>query len=996
MFAARYTHKRLPFLVAGFLSVLPFAIVPPAAAADEAGSNTLPVTASSVFGEPNLPEYAVDDNPKTRWASEYNVPEAWLQIDLGRKTPVRNLTILWEAAYAVDYEVLVSSDGSQWKSLFHQTAGKGGEERLENISGRGRYLRIFCHRPGPHPLYSIWEVTSADPKLSAALAGMGNRVRDAREASTRAARERLKETLGAAGCGEMVFATRPLYPDGHWYANISYFAQDVNAKTYAKGGGLFKLNAATGAVTPLVEDPEGTVRDPAVHYDGSTILFSWRRGGTDAFHLYTIQSDASNLKQITFGEYDDIEPAWLPDGGIAFVSSRCRRWVNCWLTQVAIVHRCNADGTGIVPISANLEQDNTPWPMNDGRILYTRWEYVDRSQVDYHHLWAMNPDGTGQMTHFGNMHPGGVFIDAKPVPGTDEVLFINSPGHGAKEHAGMAALVDVKRGPDELAAIHNLTENGFRDPYPVTRDVFMAARGRSIVLFDRMGVSAVLYTLPGSGEKCELHEPRPLVAHPREPVIPPRVDRAKTTGKLILSDVRAGRNMGGVAPGEVKSLLVLESLPKPINYTGGMDPLTYGGSFTLERVLGTVPVEEDGSACLEVPAGRALFFVALDAAGNSVKRMQSFLSVMPGETMSCVGCHEPRTTAGPNPGRAQLKALDREPSVIAPVAGIPEVFDYPRDIQPILDRHCVSCHDYTPHKGAASGPRAGGVILTGDHGPMYSHSYASLTARHQIADGRDLAKSNLPPRAIGAAASPLMKKIDGGHHGVKLPAQETAMVRFWIETGATYPGTYAGLGSGCIGGYHANQVTGNDADWPETKAAADVIGTRCAACHADQRSLPRTLSDENGLSFWRPDDWNDPRVLRTKHLMFNLTRPELSMILLAPLSETAGGYGLCRYQDAGGAEKPFFQDKNDPDYQKLLALCVAGKRELDAIKRFDMPGFQPPQPYIREMKRYKVLADAFDPAAPFDYYAADRAYWQSFEQSRAMQHPAYLEARQER
>jgi len=971
------------------LAVFLFAPVLVALAAPISPEISFPVSASSTFGDPNPPEFAFDGNPKTRWASAYNTPEVWLQADLGRKVRVKTLTIVWETAAALDYEVLVSDDGAKWKSLHHQTDGKGGEERLDHLSGKGRYLRILCHRTGPCGLYSIWEIRSDDQELGEALSGLRGRMRAAHEEAARLARERLRLRLNEAGVTDLVFATRPLHPDGHWYANISYYAQDANAKTYAKGGGLYKLNLPAGTVTPLVEDPEGTVRDPAVHYDGHTIVFAWRKGGTDPFHLYTIDSDGSGLAQLTFGEYDDIEPAWLPDGGIAFVSSRCRRWVNCWLTQVAIVHRCNADGSGIVPISANLEQDNTPWPMNDGRILYTRWEYVDRSQVDYHHLWAMNPDGTGQTVHFGNMHPGGVFIDAKPVPGADEVLFINSPGHGAKEHAGMVALVNVKKGPDELPAIRNLTEAGYRDPYPVTGDLFMAARGRDIRLLDRTGAETCVYSLPDSPEKLELHEPRPLLPHSREPVIPPHADRRKTTGKLILSNASTGRNMAGVAPGDIRKLLVIESLPKPINYTGGMDPLSYGGSFTLERVLGTVPVEDDGSAYLEVPAERSLFFVALDGNDNSVKRMQSFLSVMPGETLSCVGCHEPRTSAGQNPKRASLKALNRESSIITPIKDIPDVFDYPRDIQPILDKHCLSCHDYTPHTGAQFGPRAGGVTLSGDHGVMFSHSYATLTVRGQIADGRDLAKSNLPPRTIGAVASPLMKKIQGEHHGVTLSSQETAMIRYWIETGATYPGTYAALGSGCVGGYRANQVVGNDEDWPESKAAADVVGTRCAACHTEAKSIPAMLSDENGVSFWRPDAWNDLRLLRSRHLVFNLSRPELSMILLAPLSEEAGGYGICRFKDSNGNEQPFFKDKNDPDYQKLLALCNAGKRQLDQIRRFDMKGFQPPEPYIRELKRYKVLPENLEPGESFDFYAADRAYWRSFELPKASEHPAY-------
>jgi Tol biopolymer transport system component len=221
---------------------------------------------------------------------------------------------------------------------------------------------------------------------------------------------------------------------------------------------------------------------------GSAFSFPGAGAARRVSILYTIERDGTGLTQLTSGGYDDIEPAWLPDGGIVFVSSRCRRWVNCWLTQVATVHRCDADGRNIRPLSANLEHDNTPWPMPDGRVLYTRWEYVDRSQVDYHHLWTMNPDGTGQAVYFGNLHPPDLYIDAKPIPGTDEILFINSPGHGLKEHIGRVALVHARQGPDYLPALRNISGNGFRDPYPLSENAFLVARGRDLVLMDREGV----------------------------------------------------------------------------------------------------------------------------------------------------------------------------------------------------------------------------------------------------------------------------------------------------------------------------------------------------------------------------------------------------------------------------------------------------------------------------------------------------------------------------
>jgi hypothetical protein len=588
---------------------------------------------------------------------------------------------------------------------------------LPGLKVRGRYLKFDFRKPGPFPLYSIWEIELGEEKAAEALRSLRG-PKPVLGKDLKRAQAKLAKEVAAAGAPEIVFTTRDLYPDGHWYANISYFAKDDNEMTYMNGGGLYKLHVKSGKVTPLIEDARGTLRDPAVHYDGKTILFSWRKGEEKHFHLYTMQSDGSDLKQLTAGDYDDIEPAWLPDGGIVFVSTRSRRWVNCWLTQVATLHRCNADGTNMVPISANLEQDNTPWPLEDGRILFMRWEYVDRSQVDYHHLWVMNPDGASQNVFFGNMHPGGVYIDAKPIPGSTEVLMINSPGHGAKEHAGFVSIVSPGKGPDDLGSLRDIAKGQYHDPYPLNADLFLAARNGALVALTRTGESGVVFELGKEQGKRGLHEPRPLVPHTPERLIPALKPSTETTGKVIMANAHLGRNMTGVKPGDIRKLLVLESLPKPINYTGGMDPLTYGGSFTLERVLGTVPVEADGSAYFELPANRALFFVAQDAEGRTVKRMQSFTSVMPGETVSCVGCHEPRTRTAPNPGSPELAALRRAPSTIEPIAGIPEVFDFPRDIQPILDRHCLPCHDYNKHEGVADGPCAGGIILSGDHGPM--------------------------------------------------------------------------------------------------------------------------------------------------------------------------------------------------------------------------------------------------------------------------------------
>jgi len=312
------------------------------------------------------------------------------------------------------------------------------------------------------------------------------------------------------------------------------------------------------------------------------------------------------------------------------------------------------------------------------------------------------------------------------------------------------------------------------------------------------------------------------------------------------------------------------------------------------------------------------------------------------------------------------------------------------------------------------------VILSGDRGPMFSHSYYSLTVWRQLADGRDEPRSNYAPRTLGSGGSPLMKLLAGGHYDVKPTERECRIVRLWLDIGAPYPGTYAALGTGSIGGYINNEGTlNNDRDWPESRAAESVFTRRCATCH-DLRTNPiaRTLSDENGVSFWQAS-LGDRRLEFSRHIIYNLSRPEKSLALLAPLARSAGGYGRCvaakslhpperlgkegkeknsprrltrevgwaepkRVPPKDGstvppAEEGVFLSTADPDYRLLLAMCEAGKRRLEEVKRFDMPGFKPREEYIREMKRYQLLPETFDiNKDPLDYYQLDRLYWDSF------------------
>jgi hypothetical protein len=326
-----------------------------------------------------------------------------------------------------------------------------------------------------------------------------------------------------------------------------------------------------------------------------------------------------------------------------------------------------------------------------------------------------------------------------------------------------------------------------------------------------------------------------------------------------------------------------------------------------------------------------------------------------------VGCHEPRrVTPDPKPA---LLALQRPPSPIEPIAGVPEVFDYVRDVQPILDEHCTRCH--CPEK------REGGVELIGDRTPMYTVSYWAMITRGLISDGRNYV-GNQPPRAIGSSASRLLKLADGSHYDAKPAPHEQKVLRLWIESGATYPGTYAALGCGIA-----------LVQFPD-----EAIRRRCGACHRREKPKAYTGMSRGDQYQFGPreppqalvesfDDFN--LVIRLAYLKFgeagphqslcNLTRPEESLLVRAPLARAAGGLELCA--------EPVFADTTDADYQEMLGATGEAAERLEHHKRFDMPGFRPNPYYVRQMQQYRILPEPLANEQPIDAYAADRAYWES-------------------
>jgi len=802
--------------------------------------------------------------------------------------------------------------------------------------------------------------------------------------------EEKAKALASIGDSEIVFATRSRSMPEHWYANIGWrtqvktgdddrdrnFGQRVNSR---EGGRLVKYNPKTKETKVLVEDLDGAVRDPFISFDASKILFSYREGNSKFYNLYEIDADGTNFTKLPFGgDWDEFEPCYLPNGDIVFVSTRCNRMVPCWASDVAILHRYFKDEKLVRPISSNVDQDNTPWTMPDGKLMYMKWEYVQRSQMVFHHLWKKTPDGSNDMVYFGNEIPGHVFLEPKPIPNSSSILFNLNEGHGAPEHAGAVARLNDPKNPSDLSALEVISgevPTGFFAPFPIDDNYTLVSIARDIIIVDRQGhmfpnifdiPKEFLYTKSGEFNEVRLMEPRLL----RKTKVPAQIadaaDWDETDATVVLMDAAIGRNMKGVEKGDVKKLMIVEILPDPIHMTGGMDPFTLTGTFSIERALGTVNVEEDGSAHFKVPARRALSFVALDENNRAVKRMQSFVDFSPGTTTSCIGCHEQRDMAPPKT-QTILAALKRPADEIKPIEGIDSVIDYPTHIQPIWDKHCISCHNPDDH--------AASLDLSGDFGPMYILSYFHLRTHGAIIDGGN-GFGNMPPRTFGTGGSLLVDKINGNHNDVKLSDEEKRIVYAWLDMGALHASTYAAAQTGQFGPQIFNYIIAPDEKWEEREEYVKVLESSCYECHKpnDRKMfLPTIISGEKEPKESPPWVWvhthpkGDLRNKLSHFVVFNLTRPEKSTILTTPLAKEAGG------KAQSGAHKVIFKDKNDSRYLTILDYLQRAKDHLyNENPHYSMPNYKHSYAYTYYLKKYGIIKDENDQRHPF---ILDRIYW---------------------
>ncbi len=708
-------------------------------------------------------------------------------------------------------------------------------------------------------------------------------------------------------------------------------------------------------VRTLFSDPQGCIYDMNVSYDARTLYFSFRKEGEKYWHLWRIGADGAGLKQLTDGPYYDISPLELPDGDILFVSTRRGGYTVCQPGPASNLHRMRPDGTAIRCLSMNTLSDFSPQMLPDGRVLFTRWEYIDRDLTFRQSLWTQNPDGTGYQLYFGNtIRDVGTFWQARPLPGyIDRAVATFAPHHGWPH--GAIGLIDLRyglegpRGQGFSWITHEFPEIGdsahewsYRDPFPLTETTFLCSYGGGVnrfrlFLLDSSDRKRLLYDDPATG--C--YNPLPLRPAPVPPVVSPRAPQADVDcGTFLLVDVYRGLEPT-IARGRVKHLRVMEQIRKTedlVNRAYDQSPVMSYGTYYAKRCWGTVAVEEDGSAHFRAPALREIYFQVLDAEGRELQRMTSGAQVMPGETVSCIGCHEPRgetPAGGPVPLAARRPPVDLE----GPPWGNDGVVDFPTIVQPVLDRYCVKCH--------GGGDPDGGCDLTGDKTRLFSMAYDNLLGRsrsyrqHDMTTGEMLPAERAKgkplvhfywllrtPTAInrplwtGCHASRLLDYVDTDHAKEKIPLEDRQRIYMWIDADVPYYGTYAHSHPNSPGrrDRFTDPATGGEYDW----FARDFLGVydrRCASCHG------KSPHPNDHASIW------DGRLA-----WINLSRPAFSPALTAHLPKEAGGRGITKTLD--GKAPPMFAGTSDPDYQAMLRAIEAGKALMLASPEADMPGFK--------------------------------------------------------
>jgi len=563
------------------------------------------------------------------------------------------------------------------------------------------------------------------------------------------------------------------------------------------------------------------VGDIDLHFDAGKMLFS--RSQPAGWDICEINADGSGLRKlplISAKGVHNYDACYLPDENIIFTSTAPMIGVPCvgGSSHVTNLYRLETKTGAIRRLTFDQDHDWYPAMMNSGRVMYLRWEYSDISHAYSRILFSMNPDGTDQVAYYGSNSywPNAMFY-ARQIPGSPSKFVAIVSGHHGLRRMGEMVLFDASKGrfeadgvvqrlgdrrggkvePVILDNVAGKASPLYLHPFPLSDKYFLAAAQPSrnslwaiylVDVFDNV-------TLVKNDPTHHLAEPLPLAKTPRPAVIPSRVDLKRKDAVIQITDLYSGGGLAGVPRGTIKKLRIFTYNFAYHGMGGQGNRVGTDGPWDVKRIVGTVPVEPDGSAMFRVPANTPLSLQPLDSDGKAVQRMRSWLTAMPGETLACVGCHEKPGTV---PSVARPAALKRKPSEITPWYGPTRGFSFDREVQaPVLDKYCIGCHNGKPRKDKLTPPdltlkpketRGFKIMLGRNRKCNFTPSYWTLRAFVRSTNEADV--HMLVPYEFSADSSKLIRMLRKGHHNVKLPPEAWDRLITWIDLSAPYYGTW--------------------------------------------------------------------------------------------------------------------------------------------------------------------------------------------------------------
>lgn len=663
-------------------------------------------------------------------------------------------------------------------------------------------------------------------------------------------------------------------------------------------------------------EPSGQcyVGEVDLHFEADKLLLSMP-GSFNRFQVFELGlkrkdqrlqvATVRELPLIREPDVDNYDACYLPDDRIVFTSTAPFTGVPCVYgnSHITNMYRWDPDGT-IRQLTVDQEHNWHPSLLNNGRILYLRWEYTDLPHAHSRILFSMNPDGTNQMAYYGsNSYFPNSFFYARAIPNHPTKVVGIASGHHGTRRSGRLLLIDPAVGRHEAqgvvqeipptdskveAIIRDELVDGvwphFLTPWPLSEKYFLVSckpapdRPWGLYLADVFGNLVLIQEKPGFA----LLEPIPLAPRPRPPVIPDRIDPSQKEAIVYLVDIYRGPGLKGIPRGTVKKLRLISYEFSFRDMGGLLGAIGMDGPWDVKRILGTVPVEDDGSAFFRVPAYTPIAVQPLDEEGRALQIMRSWFTAMPGEVLSCIGCHEHPNEAVPN---IQTRAGVKPPRNIEPWYGPPRGFSFSREVQPVLDRYCVSCHNGQKEEPCAFDLR-GDVPLEGWSSAISGHVSEKIGGKFSIAyanlhrfirrPGIESDIHLLSPMEYHAATTELVQILKKGHYGVQLSAEAWDRLYTWIDLNVPYHGTWSEIvGPETVAPVLTRaremrkRFTGMDDNWeeippitvfggkaqisletPEGNKEVELVGY-----HSPKRSSEKRQSDSQDLSLAQPADW---------------------------------------------------------------------------------------------------------------------------------------------